>query len=67
MLNRINKYFEGLTLDQMKEFVETEKYGLFRGSWAIRNIKEGKTAKELTKERNIPTESKSMFSTRKGE
>ncbi len=66
-INRINKYFEGLTLDQMKEFVETEKYGLFRGSWAIRNIKEGKTAKELTKERNIPTESKSMFSTRKGE
>ena len=66
-INRINKYFEGLTLDQMKEFVETEKYGLFRGSWAIRNIKEGKTAKELTKERNIPTESKSIFSTKKGE
>ena len=66
-INRINKYFEGLTLDQMKEFVEAEKYGLHRGQWAIRNIKEGKTAKELTKERNIPTESKSMFSTRKGE
>ena len=66
-INRINKYFEGLTLDQMKEFVEAEKYGLHRGEWAIRNIKEGKTAKELTKERNIPTESKSMFSTRKGE
>lgn len=66
-INRINKYFEGLTLDQMKEFVEAEKYGLHRGQWAIRNIKEGKTAKELTKERNIPTESKSMFSTKKGE
>ena len=61
-IKRFKTYFGDLTLDQMKEVVEAEKYKLFTGQRAIENIKKGRKAKDLKKEVvTMPSESSDLF------
>jgi hypothetical protein len=61
-IKRFKTYFGDLTLDEMKEVVEAEKYKLFTGQWAIENIKKGRKAKDLKKEVvTMPSESSDLF------
>ena len=61
-IKRFKTYFGDLTLDEMKEVVEAEKYKLFTGQWTIENIKKGRKAKDLKKEVvTMPSESSDLF------
>ena len=61
-IKRFKTYFGDLTLDEMKEVVEAEKYKLSTGQWTIENIKKGRKAKDLKKEVvTMPSESSDLF------